>query len=1502
MKKPGINCSLLSCKSIKKPVSILLILLLTLLLTPLAAFVMLRTAPVQTFLAHRAASYLSRQLNTEVTIGGFRLNWFLEAVITDIRILDKHNHVLLQAKKIRAGVKSIDFKSHNLTLNAIALSEADVNLIQYKNDSSLNLQFIIDYFSSPVVDTTYSEPWLLRIDNVKLIGSHFAFRDERYMNPGRGIDFSDMDFSKLNLEVRNISIQGDSIIADIKQIALKEKSGFTLDDFTTQAIVCPRGLTAENLQITTDKSRLSMDLKFDYNNWNAFNYFLDSIRITAAIKPSQLDMRDIVSFAPDIHGMADVFDFSGKIKGSVSSFTAKNFQLAFGKHTSFKGNITMNGLPDIEETFINLKTDELYTNVADIQSFTIPYSNGVNTIILPEAIATLGNVSVNGRFTGFYNDFVSKATFITDIGQITTDILLTNNKTTHNHEYNGEIMVKSFDAGKMLNVKQLGTVNIFATIKGKNFSLDKADLTMKGEITDLQYEGNTIGLINVDGEFRKKRFTGGVYVNDELLSLNFLGSADFSEELPAFNFKADILHANLAKLNLMTNDSIVLLSTSTDFRFQGNTIDNLVGALNFSNTKFIMGSKTLKMNDLSLSTISLGNGGKRMQVNSDFVNAVFSGQYTFDDMSDYLTMVFTEFLPSLSQEQKLPVRLNRGSFDYTVQLHHTDSLTAMFLPWLKINSQTVISGTFDPSLGLVNVNGRSPLIELSGIALRNWTLTGSTRDKSLAVRMNCSQIDMSGATNKDSTVKKIEQFKLQAVAYDDSVKFGISWDDRKSPDQNKGDITGAVSFKQNPRLILRIDNADLMINDTVWKSVPNNLLTFDNSFIDAQNIGLINKDRHIIFNGTVSEDPLSQMVLDIKNFNISFADIIWQQAGIDLDGYVNGKVNLSELYSVPRLSADITIKDFGFNHESLGDAAIKSNWDNKNKSLGIDMKVIYVGNAGTHYPLNIVGNIYPERKHENFDLKADVDNLKVKTIEPFLKGIFSRMRGYTSGALTLTGDFSDPVIKGSVKLMRTELLVDYLRTSYSFTGDFNFDKDKMWFKDIELRDSTFGKGVVTGTIYHKAFTDFALDINLKADNLAALNTTYSPNEVYYGRAKASGTMTLKGSVDDLVLKADMQSEKGTNVVIPISFSRSISENSFIQYRKHGDADNSVISPYEPSVLSLQLGLDVKKNADLSIILPYNMGTIDVQGDGLINMGIDTRGDYSMYGNYIMDNGTFLFNFENILKKNFQIQKGGSITFNGSPYDADIKLKAVYKVKTSLSGLPELSTEDQSKRINVNCIISLANDLYNPDIKFSIELPDVTEEMKRSIFSIIDTTNALEMNQQMISLLVLNTFSSSSGITSAGASQGLGISSYEIISAQLSSLLSKISKDFDIGVNYRPGDQISPQELELALSTQLFDNRVTIDGAFGMNTYNNATANQTQQVIGDVLVEVKITEDGRFRFKAFNRTNTGSDVLFSTYSPYTQGVGIVFRKEFNGLKDLFKHSKQVKVPAKKAAKK
>lgn len=1452
----------------------------TLMLIPGLMILILRAAPMQQIMAKKAAQYLSKELGVNITVGGFTLNWFFQPVLTDIKVPDKNNHILFAAKKIRLDVKSLDIRKHNLVLDNIVLNAADINIIYYKSDSSLNLQYLVDYFTSTDTTPSTSKPWDLSFTNVRLLNTHFLYRDERYMMTSKGIDYADLDISGINTQIRNIRFAGDSILADIVHLSCREKSGLHLKDFSATATVSPEGMHAKNLVIETDRSRISMDLRFYYPEWNAYNDFINNVNIVADIQPSQLDMQDLTYFSPEIDGMKEVFNFSGQAKGFVSSFTIKDLQLTYGTVTLFDGSVKMTGLPDWEETFVHTKINNLITNSADISSFTLPYSDGKNTFTIPEQITRLGNIAIKGKFTGFYSDFVSNATFKTDAGTFSTNVTLSNNKAAGYLEYDGRVKATDFNLGYILDEKKLGMLSLDAQVKGKDFSFEKADLTVKGEITNLQYDGNTFGLINVDGIYKKKVFNGGVYVNDNLVALDFNGSVDLTDSIPAFDFEAEIQHADLSKLKLLDKESESQLDTKVNFRGKGNTPDNLIGELSFTDTHFAFQKKNIFMKNLFVETKAKNDGGKKMNLQSDFVNATLDGSYTFDDMAEYLTLVFKEFLPSLSNDSKSEERTKKGSFDYTIQLINTKPLTDMFTPWLSVHKQSVLSGSFDPEHSLININGRSPMLRIENFSLRNWSLQGETDKDILNILMECSDIDLSEKAKRDTADFALEQFKIKAAASNDSVKFSVLWDDFEAIDHTKGLMIGNIAFNKYPQLNIHFSQSDLVINDSLWQIDAENHITIDTGFIELYHLGFKHKNQSIFANGILSGDPLNQLVLNFKDFNISNADILTSQQGFDLDGYLSGSAFISDVYSAPRVTADLTVKTFGFNHEYLGDAELNSAWNNESKSISVDTKVVYTGNVGIHYPVLVKGNIYPARKHDNLDLSIDVDNLKVKTMEPFFEGLFSRMRGLASGSATLTGDFSDPLLKGKIKLMRSELLIDYLRTSYSFAGDLNFDKHKMWFDNLAITDSTGNSGIVSGLIKHVAFNDWNLDISLAADNLAALNTPYNPVEMFYGKARVSGTMSLKGPVDNLVMKTRVTSERGTSVFIPITFSRSISENEFIQYKRKKVDDEEDATSRESSVVNLQLGLDVTPDAEIGIILPYQMGSIQVRGEGLINMGIDTRGDYTMHGNYIMDRGSFLFNFENIFKRNFEIQKGGHITFNGSPYDADISLSAIYKIKTSLSGLPNVG-EYSSTRIPVDCIVSLSNSLYNPTIKFSIGLPDVNDDVRRIVYSNIDTSSTIEMNQQMISLLVLGSFSSTGGIALSGS--GLGVSSYELITNQLSSWLSQISKDFDIGVKYRPGDQLSSQELELALSTQLFDNRVSIDGSFG-NSYN--TTNQSSRWIGDVNIEIKITEDGRFRVKAFNRTNSTLDVI-SGQAPYTQGVGIVYRKEFDNFHDLFK---------------
>jgi hypothetical protein len=299
-----------------------------------------------------------------------------------------------------------------------------------------------------------------------------------------------------------------------------------------------------------------------------------------------------------------------------------------------------------------------------------------------------------------------------------------------------------------------------------------------------------------------------------------------------------------------------------------------------------------------------------------------------------------------------------------------------------------------------------------------------------------------------------------------------------------------------------------------------------------------------------------------------------------------------------------------------------------------------------------------------------------------------------------------------------------------------------------------------------------------------------------------------------------------------------------------------------------------------------MGDIKGNGNGNIRIGVSPRGDFTINGEYSIEEGEFLFKLEDLFKKEFDIKQGSKISWSGNPYEATVDINAVYPVKTTLAGLRLLtdSTSVYNTRVKVECVVGLRNDLFNPDINFSIDFANVAEDIKRIIYASLDTTDQSAMSEQMVSLLVLGSFSYSSGGPS------IGNTGFKLLSKQLSDWLSKISKDVDIGINYQPGTTLTEDELEVALRTQLFNDRLSIDGNFGVRGTTRSDENASD-ILGDINIEYKITEDGQFRVKAFNRTN---DISFlEDNAPYTQGVGFFYRKEFEKFGDLFKPSKKEK---------
>ncbi|HNY06593.1 MAG TPA: translocation/assembly module TamB domain-containing protein [Bacteroidales bacterium] len=1471
----------------------------------IAVFLLIRTPRIQTWLANKAANYLSEQLHTDVKIGKLKITWFLNISITDVLINDLHHQTLFSARNLVADIGKISRSEHKLDIDKLIFNDANIQIRYYKGEEDLNIQFLIDYFSpaskaKPSKPSKPSPGWKVTCSALDISNTHFLYQNQSHAFTSRGMDYNNIDVSNINLSANKLRVLGDTIFGNILNLNARERCGLVLKKLQGKAKVSPVELNVENLIVQTNKSDLLVDLHFKYPNWNAYNYFIDSVRIESEIFPSDLNLNDISFFAPEMQGMDDQIMLSGLVQGPVSNLKVKNFRSNFGETTHFNGNFSLNGLPTLENTFINLNINELYSSVQDLQSFKLPGQN--NRLKIPSQLLELGNVNIAGIFTGFYNDFVSYASFKSDMGNFSTDISLKNNKKTKNIDYQGNFKAQNFKLGTLLaDKKYFGKLNANLEVSGSGYKFDNFDIQLNGKIDSLNFKGLNYNNLEIKGTLLKKKFNGMLTINDKNICLNFIGLADFSSELPVFNFTSTIENARLTQLRLTKRDSLSELSTTLRCDFTGSTIDNIQGSLKIENTSYSENHSTYYLKNFSLDIQNDQTNTKNLTILSDYVDAKVTGKFTFLNFYHSFNKLLNHYLPSVVfRSDTITGQGSEQNFACTLNLKNTDALCNLFVPGLFIAPNTHFSGNYQSGDEMASLTGSSDLIVYKGIKLKNWTLEGMSLNKEFILHTGCKYLVLKEKTENDSVSIGLDSLYLNTQMYGDSLKYNLVWNDFGKRVHNKGDIHGHFDFSGSPKITMKVTDAKMLVNDSLWTISRGNQTTFDTSAISIHNLAFEGNGQKIEADGIISHDPLDKLNILINNYDINHFDFLLPKNGLDFNGIISGNISIFGLYQTPNFISNLKISGFEFNNEKMGDLIASTTWDYDRKALAVDANIIYSGTSGTNQPFSCKGYYYPDNKKENFDFAINLQNMKLQTLSPFVKNIFSDIHGYASGNLSLKGTTAQPELLGKLQLMRTEFKVDYTNVSYSFAHEVFFEKNLIRFDNLVVTDANGNKGLCNGKIRHTYFNDFQFDINIMANKLSGLGTDYTQNNIFYGNALVSGMVSITGPPDNLQMNLDVSTEKETDFYLPLNISADLSSNDYIKFVNTSNMVVNKESPYKVDLsdFKLDFNLNVTPEATIHLSLPMQMGKLKFNGSGLIRMGVNTRGEFNMFGEYIINQGTFLFTLQNMINKQFNISKGSTIKWNGSAEDADIDLSAVYTIKASLSGLP-IDSSLISQRVPVNCVISLKNKLTNPEIAFKIRLPNVDEQISQQVFSVIDTNNQAEMNKQMISLLVLNSFSYSSKNTNL--TNSVGASSFELLSNQLSGWLSQINKDFDIGVNYRPGDKISNEQLEVALSTQLFNNRVQIDGNFGVkgntSSTQQATSNSGNNIVGDVNIDWKITKDGQFHVKAYNKSNT-LDII-NDNSPYTQGVGVFYRKDFDHFGDLFRRKKkQSRIPGTK----
>jgi len=988
-----------------------------------------------------------------------------------------------------------------------------------------------------------------------------------------------------------------------------------------------------------------------------------------------------------------------------------------------------------------------------------------------------------------------------------------------------------------------------------------------------------------------KKFNGSMNVDDKNLRLDIKGLVDLSDTLPAFNFIMQINHAQLFTMNLLKRDSVEELSTHVRVDFTGSNIDNIDGTIRIDSTRYKEGIHTIRMDHLSLLTSRDIKNNKSYHLLSDFVDADISGNFYFKEMVPSLSTFISNYLASFELHDSLISHYTSTNqqINYVVKLKKTDTVMEVFIPFLRVAPNTNFEGYYNEEEGMIALKGSSPDLAIYGNHFTDWYIKATSRQENLNIQTGCNKFFVLRGEKKDSAMIIMDSLHLVSNLHHDSIFYDLFW----SMGKIKSDMGGFVNFRNSPVTQVKLTRFNAFIDQHYWTIAQDNEVMIDTSSVMFHDLAFESGEQKLQVDGKISNNSKDTLQLKFNKVDISHLDYFLRNPNVDIDGILSGNLYLMNIPHSLTVLSDLNIEKFAFNKELLGNVAFRVFYDDAAAKFDVDSRIYYTGNVGTNIPLLLKGSYYLGKPapHMNFDLS--LKNLNLKMVSPFVASFMSRLSGSVSGDVKITGSPDKPNLAGKLNLMHTQFKINYLNVPYSVVDVVTVDSTAFNFDHVTIYDSLGNKAYLTGKIYHNYFHDLRLDLSIDPEDFSVFRNTFAQNNLFYGTARGTGNVRITGPPDNISITARASTGGGTHVYIPLNSAAGVGQNDYIIFTKPWKDSTHNEEPFpgiSPNGLSLALSIMVNPSADVEVSFPGQMGNIKGTGSGNLTIGLTPTTGFTLSGTYEIQKGSFHFQLKNLMRLMFSIESGSRITWSGDPADAYISMSAIYKTRVPLGDLAA-KEEDRSTRIPVECVIRLSGQLSNPSLSFDLNLPNAAESIINQVYGGIDTTNAVEMNQQMFNILVFNQFKSNKG--SLPGNIDVGSTSLSIFMGQVNSLLSRMSKDVNIGVNYQKVTNTPGQEIDLAVSTQLFNERLLIDGLFGVNSMNPySTAQKPSTIVGDIKLDYILTTNRRWKLNAFNRTNTID--LLDNNAPYTQGAGISYQRDFNIWRDLFKSEKNKKI--------
>jgi len=507
----------------------------------------------------------------------------------------------IQLSKLNLDARNIDFKTKNVDIALLEIEDPYFSISDYQGLKP----------AQPKKEKPETAPdsslkwnaagWVVNLD--KLILKNGTFKNDKQTEtpPLSYFDGKHILFSEINGTLTNVKWNKDTITTTL-DLKTKERSGLEVKQMIADVKFTPQLMEFANLDLQTNRSRISNYYSMQFNDIDDMGYFLSRVKLTGDFNNTEIDSDDIAYFAPTMSSWKKNIFLTGKIRGTIEDLNGKNLYIKAGDNTLLNGDIMLSGLPDINKTFIDFNSKEFKTTYADAVKL-IP---GIRKVTTPR-LSSIQYLNFKGNFTGFIRDFVTYGTTQTNLGTIVSDI---NMKLPEGKApiYSGTISSSGFNLGQFLGQKDIGVISMKAAIKGSGFDKNiNADID--GKIYSLVYKGYHYEKIDVKGKLVKQLFEGTISSKDSNAVFNATGIIDLNSKNPFFQLDAEIEDIQFQKLRIANED--YTFSGHLKFDFKGDNIDDFLGTATITHGAIYKNGNKLAFDSFTLKS-EIINGEKRL--------------------------------------------------------------------------------------------------------------------------------------------------------------------------------------------------------------------------------------------------------------------------------------------------------------------------------------------------------------------------------------------------------------------------------------------------------------------------------------------------------------------------------------------------------------------------------------------------------------------------------------------------------------------------------------------------------------------------------------------------------------------------------------------------------------------------------------------------------------------------------------------------------------------------